>query len=320
MAGPTLIEHGTDDQRRRHLPRILSGEEIWCQLFSEPGAGSDLASLSTRAVRHGEAWVVDGQKVWTTIAQVAHYGMLLVRTDPDVPKHEGLTYLICDLHAAGVEVRPLRQMTGAAEFNEVFLSEVNEVFLSEVVVPDTQRVGGVGDGWRVARTTLMNERVALAGVTLDPAALFGGRPRDPWRSYLERVPTPDDPVVRDRLARVYLEARLKEVTAARAEAARSAGRRPGPEGGVGKVANAEHARRRGEVAVDAAGARGIARLPGDDGAEGREQAFLRSRAATIEGGTSEVLRNQIGEAVLGLPREPEVDKGVPWRQIRRSSP
>ncbi|MER3453197.1 MAG: acyl-CoA dehydrogenase [Chloroflexota bacterium] len=310
MAGPTLIEHGTEEQRRRHLPRILSGEEIWCQLFSEPGAGSDLASLATRAVRDGDEWVVNGQKVWTTIAQFAHYGMLLARTDPDVPKHEGLTWFICDMRAPGVEVRPLRQMTGAAEFNEVFLTDVR--------IPDTDRVGAVGDGWRVARTTLMNERVTLSGISLDPAAILGGTRPDPWLSYLERVPAPYDPTVRQRLARIWIEQEVKEITSARANLARAAGRTPGPEGGIGKVFNAHHNQRKAELAVDAAGAAGVAWLPGDRTAEARAQTFLRSRAATIEGGTSEILRNQIAERILGLPREPEVDRDLPWRDIPRS--
>ena len=190
LAGPTLIAHGTEAQKERYLRKILSAEEIWCQLFSEPGSGSDLASLSTRAVRDGDEWVVNGQKVWTTIAQFAKFGMLLARSDPDVPKHEGLTYFILDMKSPGVEVRPLKQMTGSSEFNEVFLSDVR--------IPDANRVGDVGDGWRCARTTLMNERVALAGVSLDPVSFTGGVRRDPWQSYLDGIPDRTDPRVRQK--------------------------------------------------------------------------------------------------------------------------
>jgi alkylation response protein AidB-like acyl-CoA dehydrogenase len=310
LAGPTIIEHGTEAQKERYLRKILTGEEIWCQLFSEPGAGSDLASLATRAVRDGDEWVVNGQKVWTTIAQFATFGMLLARTDPDVPKHEGLTYFIVDMRAPGVEVRPLRQMTGSSEFNEVFFSDVR--------VPDDQRVGAVGDGWRCARTTLMNERVALAGVSLDPVSILGGVRRDPWTAFLDAVPDRSDPRVRQRLAQIYIESEVKEITAFRADSARAAGQQPGPEGAVNKVFNAEFNQRRSTLAVDANGMAAVAWVPGDGGAESRAQTFLRARANTIEGGTSEVLRNQMAERILGLPRDVEVDRGVPWTEVRRS--
>ncbi|HYA68668.1 MAG TPA: acyl-CoA dehydrogenase family protein, partial [Acidimicrobiales bacterium] len=201
LAGPTIIEHGSEEQKTRYLSKILTGEEIWCQLFSEPGSGSDLASLGTRAVRDGDEWVVNGQKVWTTLAHMAHFGMLLARTDPDVPKHEGLTYFIIDMHSPGIDIRPLRQMTGSEEFNEVFLTDVR--------VPDANRVGGVGDGWRCARTTLMNERTALAGISLDPVSFLGGTRRDPWRSFVESVPGRNDPLTRQRLAQIYIESEVK---------------------------------------------------------------------------------------------------------------
>ncbi len=309
LAGPTLVEHGTDAQKQRYLQKILTSEEIWCQLFSEPGSGSDLASLSTRAVRDGDEWVVNGQKVWTSIAQMAKFGMLLARTDPDAPKHDGLSYFIVDMKAPGVEIRPLRQITGSAEFNEVFFTDVR--------IPDENRVGEVGEGWRCARTTLMNERVTLSGVSLDRVAFMGGVRKDPWQSFLDSVPNRESDLVRDRLAQLYIEQEVKEVTSFRAAAARAAGRQPGPEGGVSKVFNAELNQRRSEAAVDAAGMGGVAWMPGDDAAESRAHNFLRARANTIEGGTSEVLRNQIGERLLGLPREPDVDKGVPWSQVRR---
>jgi alkylation response protein AidB-like acyl-CoA dehydrogenase len=310
LAGPTIIEHGTEEQKERYLRKILSGEEIWCQLFSEPGSGSDLASLSTRAERDGDEWIVNGQKVWTSIAQMSNFGMLLARTDPHVPKHEGLTYFICDLHAPGVEVRPLRQLTGSSEFNEVFLNDVR--------IPDSQRVGAVGDGWRCARTTLMNERVALAGVSLDPVSFLGGVRRDAWTSYLEMLPDRSDPLVRQQLAQTYIEAEVKEITAFRANSARLAGAQPGPEGAVNKVFNAEFNQRRSNLAVVANGMSAVAWLPGDTAAESRAHTFLRARANSIEGGTSEVLRNQMGERILGLARDVETDKGASWDETRRN--
>jgi alkylation response protein AidB-like acyl-CoA dehydrogenase len=299
LAGPTIIAHGSEAQKARHLRNILTGAEIWCQLFSEPGAGSDLASVSTRAVRDGDEWVVNGQKVWTSIAQFAHHGMLLARTDPSLPKHDGLTYFIVDMGWPGVEVRPLRQLTGSAEFNEVYLTDVR--------IPDANRVGAVGEGWRCARTTLANERDTIAGLSLDPTSLMGGTAArlDPWEEYLGDVPDRSDPVVRQRLARLYIEEQVRQITVFRATAARMRGEQPGPEGSVNKVFNAELNQRRWATATDLRGINGVAWERGDSAASTREQRFLRSRANTIEGGTSEVLRNQIAERVLGLPREPE---------------
>lgn len=312
LAGPTIIAHGTEKQKERYLAKILTGEEIWCQLFSEPGSGSDLASLSTRAVRDGDEWVINGQKVWTSLAQLSSFGMLLARTDPEVPKHEGLTYFIVDMHDPGIEIRPLRQMTGSADFNEVFFTDVR--------VPDENRVGAVGDGWRCARTTLMNERVALSGLSIDSASFTGGVRRDPWEHLLSQVADRKDPIVRQELARIYIAQEVKEITAFRSSAARLAGQEPGPEGGISKVFNAELNQLRANAAVNAAGMSSIAWDPGEAGedSEARATTFLRTRANTIEGGTSEVLRNQIGERILGLPREVEVDKGQPWSETKRS--
>jgi alkylation response protein AidB-like acyl-CoA dehydrogenase len=306
LAGPTIVEHGTDEQKTRYLPPILTGEEVWCQLFSEPGAGSDLASLATRAVKDGDEWVVNGQKVWTSIAQFSQWGMLVARTDPDKPKHEGLTYLICDMKAPGVDIRPLRQLTGSAEFNEVYLTDVR--------IPDSRRLGAVGDGWRVARTTLMNERVTLSGVSLDSVAFTGGVRKDAWQSFLETVPDRTDPIVRQELARFYTEQTVKEINAFRASAARAQGDQPGPEGSINKILNAELNQRRSSYVTTVAGPAGQAWEPGDSAAESRSHAFLRARANSIEGGTSEILRNMVGERVLGLPREPEVDKGTAWKE------
>ena len=311
LVGPTIVAHGTEAQKQRYLGPILTGEEIWCQLFSEPGSGSDLASLATRAVRDGDDWVVNGQKVWTTLAQLSRFGMLLARTDPDVPKHAGLTYFIVDMWAEGVEIRPLKQMTGSAEFNEVYFSDVR--------IPDDQRVGEVNDGWRCARTTLMNERLTIAGLTLDITSVMGGSARrDPWQSLLAGVGDGADPALRQRLAQTYIEGEVKEINLFRANLARQAGQEPGPEGSIGKVFNAEYNQRRADLAITAAGMGGVAWMPGDRAAQARAEGFLRSRANTIEGGTSEVLRSQIGERILGLPRDPAVDKDLPWKETRRS--
>jgi alkylation response protein AidB-like acyl-CoA dehydrogenase len=317
LAGPTIIAHASEEQKARYLPKILTGEEIWCQLFSEPGSGSDLASLGTRAVRDGDEWVVNGQKVWTSIASLATFGMLLARTDPDVPKHEGLSYLIVDMHTPGVDVRPLRQITGSADFNEVFFTDVR--------VPDANRIGEVGEGWRYARTTLMNERVALSGLSIDAASLTGGLRRDPWEGLLSGVQDRNDPIIRQELARIYIAQEVKEITAFRASSARLSGQIPGAEGGISKVFNAEFNQYRANVAMNAAGMASIAWESEPAGAFGgtgdgaaKATAFLRTRANTIEGGTSEVLRNQIGERILGLPREVEVDKGAAWSETRRS--
>jgi alkylation response protein AidB-like acyl-CoA dehydrogenase len=310
LAGPTIIEHGTEAQKERYLRKILSGDEIWCQLFSEPGSGSDLASLSTRAVKDGDEWVVNGQKVWTSIAQYSKFGMLLARSDPNVPKHEGLTYFILDMKSPGVDIRPLRQLTGSSEFNEVFFNDVR--------IPDENRVGDIGDGWRCARTTLMNERVTLSGVSIDPISLGGGVRRDPWLTLLDGVPDRSDPVNRQRLAQIYIETEVKEFTAFRAAAARQRGQQPGPEGSVNKVFNAELNQRKTDFALNAQGLAGIAWSVEDKSAEAKQYSFLRARANTIEGGTSEVLRNQIAERILGLPRDVEVDKGLPWDEARRN--
>ena len=310
LAGPTIIAHGSEQQKSRHLAKILSGEEIWCQLFSEPGSGSDLASLGTRAVRDGDEWVVNGQKVWTSIAQLAKFGMLLARTDPDVPKHDGLSYFIVDMSSPGIEIRPLRQITGSADFNEVFLSDVR--------IPDANRVGAVGDGWRAARTTLMNERVTLSGLSIDATSLTGGTRRDPFDQLLSSIPDRTDPLVRQDLARIYILQEVKEITAFRANSARLRGQEPGPEGSVSKVFNAEFNQFRANAALDAAGMAGIAWSEEDAAAGALQNAMLRTRANTIEGGTSEILRSQIAERILGLPRDAEPDKGEPWSATRRS--
>jgi alkylation response protein AidB-like acyl-CoA dehydrogenase len=313
MAAPTILTHGTDEQRRRYLRPLFTGQEIWCQLFSEPGSGSDVAGLATRAVRDGDEWVVTGQKVWTTLAHTARFGLLVARTDPDVPKHRGMTYFVVDMHAPGVEVRPLRQMTGDAEFNEVFFTEVR--------IPDSGRLDEVGAGWRVATTTLMNERVAIgggvpsrrSGPIYEALEVYRSRPN---RSQSER----------DRMMQTWVAAEVQRLTNMRARELRRAGT-PGPEGSVAKLAGAEMNKRVYELCVDLMGMEGTLypshyemRRPerAGFGDEDVRHSFLRSRANSIEGGTSEIMRNILGERVLGLPGEPRQDKELPWSQVPRS--
>ena len=300
MAGPTIIAHGTKSQKSRYLPAIVRSREIWCQLFSEPGAGSDLANVATRAVAEDGEFVVSGQKVWTSLAEVAKWGMLLARTDPDVPKHAGLTWFILDMAGPGIEVRPLRQMTGEAEFNEVFLDQVR--------VPADCVVGGVGNGWEVAKTTLLHERVALSG------AAFGGA--EPQAALLHEAHQELDPVLRDEVVQRYIEGEVRAVTSTRATAKRLAGGPVGPEGSIGKLYNAELNQRTTVTALRLRKALALVRDDRYPEVAEAVRAFLRARANTIEGGTSEILRNVIGERVLGLPREPRVDLDKAWRDLR----
>jgi alkylation response protein AidB-like acyl-CoA dehydrogenase len=311
MGGPTIMQWGSDELCRRYLPPMSQHREIWCQLFSEPGAGSDVASLSTRAVRDGDEWVVTGQKVWTTLAHMASFGLLVARTDPDQPKHKGLTYFIVDMSAPGVEVRPLRQMTGDAEFNEVFFSEAR--------IGDDHRLGPEGEGWAVATTTLMNERVALSGAGSVGGDTIGGGPVDGLVVAARLSGAWHDPLVRQRLMRAVAESRLLKVTNLRAAAARRAGRPAGPEGSITKLAAAEHNQRVQELAVDLLGPPSMAWSEGNSRVAMTVRGFLRSRANTIEGGTSEIMRNILGERVLGLPKEPSVDRDIPWKDVKRSS-
>jgi alkylation response protein AidB-like acyl-CoA dehydrogenase len=317
MAGPTVVTHGSDELRRRLLRPTFTGEESWCQLFSEPGSGSDLAGLSTRAERDGDEWVVTGQKVWNTLAHIADRGMLVARTDPDVPKHKGLTYFALDMHAPGVEVRPLRQMTGEAEFNEVYLTEVR--------VPDADRIGDVGEGWRVAMTTLSNERTTIGAGSGTPGAGSGSIAEAVriWQSNGHR----HNPVDRDRLTRLWIESEALRLTNLRASQNRKAGN-PGPEGSIAKLMFAEVNKRIYELCIDLLGADGLVGydytmrrseglgLVGPPGSS--RKLFLRSRANSIEGGTSEIQRNILGERILGLPGDVRVDKELPWAKVPRS--
>ncbi|HZT66076.1 MAG TPA: acyl-CoA dehydrogenase family protein [Acidimicrobiales bacterium] len=312
MGAPTVVTHGSDAQKQRYLRPLFTCEEIWCQLFSEPGAGSDVASLSTRAVRDGDEWVVNGQKVWTTLAHRARWGMLVARTDADVPKHRGLTYFVIDMHAPGVEVRPLRQMTGEAEFNEVYMTDVR--------IPDSERLGDVGAGWHVALTTLMNERVSIGGTVTPRGGGLIGEAVKLWKSKGH-----SDPALRDRLMRLWIEAEVTRLTNIRAGQARKAGT-PGPEGSTSKLAFAELNKRITELCIDLLGPEGMLYSsyemirPEEAGLGGRDmwKTFLRTRANSIEGGTSEVMRNILGERVLGLPGDVRVDKDRPWAEVPRS--
>jgi alkylation response protein AidB-like acyl-CoA dehydrogenase len=323
LAGPTMVTHGSDDLRRRSLRPMFTGEEVWCQLFSEPGAGSDLAGLATRAVRDGEEWVVNGQKVWNTLAHLADRGMLVARTDPELPKHKGLTYFMVDMHAPGVEVRPLRQITGEAEFNEVYLTDAR--------IADADRIGDIGDGWRVSMTTLMNERTTI-GAASGGAGNGGASKRvsgiqealDLWsrRRVDER-----DPVTRDRIAQLWIASEVLRYTNQRAAAKARAGN-PGPEGSIAKLALANMNKATYELCIDLLGADGIVgydytfKRPDEAGLEAplgsARKMFLRARANSIEGGTSEIMRNILGERILGLPGEPRVDRDLPWSQVPRS--
>ena len=317
MAGPTVVTHGSDELRERLLRKTFTGQVSWCQLFSEPGSGSDLAGLSTRAVRDGDEWVITGQKVWNTLAHIADRGMLVARTDPEAPKHKGITYFALDMHADGVDVRPLRQMTGEAEFNEVYLTEVR--------VPDADRIGDVGEGWRVAMTTLSNERTSIGGGGGPPTRGSGSIAEAVriWQSEGFR----QNPVDRDRLTKLWIEWEVLRLTNMRAGQNRKAGN-PGPEGSIAKLMFAEVNMRIYELCVDLLGpdalvgydytmrrAEGLG-LIGPPGSA--RKMFLRSRANSIEGGTSEIQRNILGERILGLPGDVRVDKEMPWSKVPRS--
>jgi alkylation response protein AidB-like acyl-CoA dehydrogenase len=300
MAGPTIIAHGTPEQKERFLPPMLRGDEIWCQLFSEPGAGSDLASLTTRAVRESDEWVVTGQKIWSSAAHFADWGILLARFDFDLPKHDGLVYLLVDMHAAGVQVRPLRQMDGSAHFNEVFLDAVR--------VPDANRLGDPGQGWLVARTTLMNERMNLGASTAGFSFPF-----EDLAAIARERGLAGEPLVRQDLARVYVHERILTMLIERIMSKLSRGQVPAAEGSIMKIALAD-------LAVESSSV-GLRLLGGEGGVfeqDGPQQALLLSRSLHLGGGTDEVQKNVIGERILGLPREPDESRGVPFGQTRHA--
>lgn len=336
LVAATLLEHGTDEQKRRLLPRLLTGEDTWCQLFSEPGSGSDLAGVSTRAAEDAEGWTVTGQKVWTTSAQHAHYGILLARTDWDLPKHRGLSFFVLPMHQAGVEVRPLRQMNGYSSFNEVFISGAH--------IGREGLVGKLGEGWKVALTTLAHER-RLADSMRNWGRLQLGAARiyeelktehaavmEPYKWYAQRAGRADllieraqrsgrieDAVVRQDIARALMIERASEWTAARARGARANGQPPGPEGSLGKLAASNVARAAARAHASISGAESM--LAGEDGPEQGliAEILVSVPACSIAGGTDEIQRNIIAERVLGLPREPGGDAEMPFRDVRRNS-
>ncbi|MGK2929418.1 MAG: acyl-CoA dehydrogenase family protein [Acidimicrobiales bacterium] len=308
-AGPTILHAGTQAQKERYLSPLLAGEEIWCQLFSEPGAGSDLASLGTRAVRDGDEWVVNGQKIWTSMAHQSAFGILIARTDPDVAKHQGITYFICPMDAAGIEIRPIIEMTGGHTFNEVFFTDVR--------IRDENRVGDVNGGWSLAKVTLGNERVSLSS----GGALWGMGPSS--ADLLDEVRSHgpvDDAVVRDRLAQLHIESEVLRLIRLRTVTAQIKGEQPGPEASIRKILADEHGQRIMAMAKDLAGVHGTLTGVGPFGGpdrQGWDFGYLFSQALTIGGGTGDVQRNILAERVLGLPHDIDAEAGKTWAEAAR---
>ena len=313
MCGPTVAVWGSAEQKQRYLRPLFTGEEIWCQLFSEPGAGSDFAGLAAKGVRDGDEWIVNGQKVWTTLAHLSRFGLLVVRTDSEAVKHAGLTAFVVDMHAPGVEVRPLRQMTGEAEFNEVFFMNTR--------IPHSELLGNPGDGWRVSLTTLMNERVSIGG-TMPPKG--SGTIQALTATWADLPAERKDAASRDEVMKLWSRAEVLRLTNIRANQNRKMGD-PGPEGSIGKMAFADLNKDIYAKVIDLMGAEGMlygsyemVRPEHAMAFEYMQKAFLRSRANSIEGGTTEVMKNILGERVLGLPGDVRVDREVPWSQVPRN--
>ena len=317
MGAPTIVEYGTPEQIQKYLRPMFTADEIWCQLFSEPGSGSDLASLSTRAIDDGDGYIVNGQKVWTTLGHLAKWGLLVTRTDPDAPKHRGLTFFIVDMESEGVEVRPLRQITGEAEFNEVYFTDTK--------IPKENILGGLGEGWRVSLATLMNERVAIGGNVRERGSGAPGHLVQIWKDR-----ELDDPIHKDKLIELWIQQEAVRLTNLRASELREKGT-PGPEGSTSKLYEAEINKESYEFGMELLGNDGLLfprgyaltqpELNFDNDTFGftdTQSLFLRSRANSIEGGTSEIMRNIIAERVLGLPGEQKLDKDKPWKDIPRS--
>ncbi|MQA94873.1 MAG: dehydrogenase [Streptosporangiales bacterium] len=305
MCGPTVRDLGTEELKRRYLPPLLRGDEIWCQLFSEPGAGSDVAGLQTRAVRDGDDWVLNGQKVWTSGAQYCDYGLIIARTDPDVPKHQGITMFIVDMHAPGVTVRPLRVMTGQSPFNEVFFSDVR--------VPADHLVGEINNGWQAAVVTLSHERVSI-GTSVRPSAnplSFAS-----LAAAARRTGAAEDPVIRGALAELYVRNRVLDLYSTLLKQEARQGKDPGARGSVAKLAGALLASYSAQVAAQVAGPAAVAWEPADEDAATLVQAINGTPSSGIAGGSNEIQRNIISERVIGLPKEPRVDRDIPFRELK----
>ncbi|HEY0328939.1 MAG TPA: acyl-CoA dehydrogenase [Rhodopseudomonas sp.] len=304
MCGPTLMAYASEEQKRRYLPPLASGEQIWCQLFSEPSGGSDVAGLRTRAERDGSDWIVNGQKIWTSGAHYSDYGILITRTDPNVPKHKGLTMFFLDMKSQGVEIRPIKQANGQSEFNEVYFTDVR--------IPDAQRLGAVNDGWNVSLTTLMNERLSIgAQITTGVPELFDYCSN----LMLQDGPALDDRAVRSKLANWAVKASGLKYTSLRAISALSKGERPGPENSIGKLVAASMIQEVAMYALELQGAAGVLSGPEAEAAGKFQAMLLRAPGTRVEGGTDEIMRNIIAERVLGLPGDIRVDKDVPFNQI-----
>lgn len=309
MCGPTMMTYATDEQNRELMPKMASGEEIWCQLFSEPAGGSDLANLRTKAVPDGDGWIINGQKIWTSGAQYSDWAILVTRTDPSVPKHKGLTFFFFNMHSPGVSVKPIRQISGTSGFNEVYFTDLR--------IPDSQRLGAVGDGWRVSISVLMNERVAVGSA--------GGPDFQDIFNLAENVELNGKPAlyndaVRAKLANWYCQMSGLKYTKARVQSALSRGTTPGPESSITKVVSANKLQEIGSFGMDLMDMGGV--LASEDQVQGStafQQAFMAAPGFRIAGGTDEILRNIIAERVLGLPQDIRVDKGVPFSEIPQGS-
>ena len=313
MSAPTIVTHGSDEQKRRYLRPLFTSEEVWCQMFSEPGAGSDVAGLSTRAIRDGDEWILNGQKVWTTLAHVTRFGIVIVRTDPEKPKHKGLTMFVVDMQAPGVEVRPLVQATGEAEFNEVYFTDVR--------IPDSERLGDIGEGWHVSLTTLMNEHVSIGGQVHPQGSGLIALVRHIYEQHAASVRGADH----DEFARLWIEAEVNRLTNIHTSQSRKKGT-PGPEGSVGKLAMALLNQRMMDFAMNVMGPEAMLYPAGYPMSRpttamdlsSPQKAFLRVQANSIEGGTTLIMKNILGEHVLGLPGDIRVDKDRPWSEVPRS--
>jgi alkylation response protein AidB-like acyl-CoA dehydrogenase len=310
MAAPTLQTWATEEQKKRYLPKLASGEEIWCQLFSEPAGGSDLAALRTKAEKDGDDWIINGQKIWTSGAQYSDFGIIVLRTDPNLPKHQGLSYFFLDMKSPGIEIKPIKQMSGASGFNEVYFTDVR--------VSDAQRLGEVGQGWQVALTTLMNERASIGGG--GGAAGFKTAMDLANRINIDDKPAIEDKHVRAQLANWYVQESGLKFTGYRSMTALSKGEIPGPENSIGKLVGAPKSQDLASFAMDLMEQAGIVLDPdGDEMANLFQGTYMSIPGLRIAGGTDEIMANIIAERVLGLPQDVRVDKGIPFTDVPTSN-